>query len=324
MAKPPPAVATVTPNPAFDHTVFVPGFAIGSVNRVGGERRDVGGKGVNVAAALAHDGVACTVTGFLGRDSAVPFEAFFAARGLTDAFVRVPGTTRANLKLIDETGGTVTDVNFPGITPRDDDIAALEDTVARLSAAHDWVVLAGSLPPGAPEDLHARLVAIAKSAGARVALDTSGSALRHGLEAGPDLVKPNREELSAALGRTLDDDEQVADAVTALTKRGVGAVIVSLGSSGAIAGMGGDIIQVRPPPVRPVSTVGAGDSLLAGYLSARLAGATFAEAVARGVARGSWSVTVLGSPAPPAGVIEAMAERVDRIRPETSGQENGR
>jgi 1-phosphofructokinase len=118
-------IATLTLNPAIDQSVAIPDFAAGSVNRVAWEQSDPGGKGVNVASFLADLGFRVAVSGLLGRDNAGVFEQLFASKGMTDAFVRVPGKTRVNVKIIDETSQGITDINFPGPAATPDHLAEL-------------------------------------------------------------------------------------------------------------------------------------------------------------------------------------------------------
>jgi 1-phosphofructokinase len=124
-------VVTVTPNPAIDWTLTVPGFAAGAVNRVEAQHSRPGGKGVNVAAALADAGHHVAATGWLGEGNAAPFEAFFAAKGIEDRFVRVAGETRVGIKIADPSGQRTTDVNFPGQTPSSADRGALMERVLK-------------------------------------------------------------------------------------------------------------------------------------------------------------------------------------------------
>jgi hypothetical protein len=123
--NPLPGIATITLNPAIDQSVAIPDFAAGSVNRVAWTQSDPGGKGVNVASFLADLGFRVAVTGLLGRDNAGVFEQLFAAKGISDAFVRIPGNTRVNVKIIDETSQRITDINFPGPAATAEDLDAL-------------------------------------------------------------------------------------------------------------------------------------------------------------------------------------------------------
>jgi 1-phosphofructokinase len=271
-------VITVTPNPALDHTVWVPGFRAGEVNRVERDELTPGGKGVNVAAVLRALDVPVAVSGFLGDTNSARFERFFAERGIRDRFVRRPGATRTGIKLIDERAGSTTDINFPGLAV---DAAAVDELAARLTvdaAGASWVVLAGSLPPGSPADLYCRLAKVAAAGGASVALDASGAALAAGLGAVPALVKPNRAELEELVGRSLLDDEAMLASADELRSRGVGTVIISLGARGALFVGADGAVAARPPAVVAASTVGAGDSMVAGAVAAARQGLPLPEA----------------------------------------------
>ena len=265
-----PGVVTVTANPAVDQTVWIPGFRAGEVNRVRRQEVAPGGKGVNVAAFLAAFGVPTLATGFLGTSNAGLFEDFLAERGIEQRFVPITGTTRTGVKIVDEDAGTTTDINFPGFEVSGDRVAELEATVASLGQRDSWIVLSGSLPPGAPVDLYARLGASARNLGMRVAVDTSGPPLSEAVQSRPDLVKPNREELEELTGRTLPDREALAGAATELVDAGVAMVVVSLGREGALFVRAGDVVFAAAPSVPVASTVGAGDAMVAGAVTGML------------------------------------------------------
>lgn len=259
-----PSVVTVTPNPALDQTVWIPGFTAGEVNRVEREETSPGGKGVNVAAFLASFGIPVAATGFLGRANAPLFEDFLAARGIGSSFLPVSGATRTGIKIVDEKAGTTTDINFPGFAVTGADLDRLEQAVRRLAAAGRWIVLAGSLPRDAPAHTYRDLADAVHGAGGSVALDTSGAALTEALPARPDLVKPNRAELEELVGRPLPDRAALQAAAGELAAAGVGTVVVSLGAEGALFVRDGEAVFATPPPVPVVSTVGAGDAMVAG------------------------------------------------------------
>jgi 1-phosphofructokinase len=303
-------VVTVTPNPAIDWTVTVPGFAPGAVNRASADRSRPAGKGVNVAAALAGYGHRAAATGFLGRDNAAAFESFFAGLGIGDAFVRVPGATRVGIKIVDPDRQETTDVNFPGPAVSAEDVDTLLERVDALAADGRWFVLAGSLPPGAAPTLYADLTRRIRAAGGRVVLDTSGDALRHALDAAPHVVKPNVHELEALLGRTLPSTDDVVDAARALLERGVELAAVSMGAEGALFVARDAVVHARPPSVAVGSTVGAGDAMVAGIVAARLAGLDLAE-TARLATAFSLAALTRAEPGPaPCAEVEAMAGRV--------------
>ena len=151
-----PEVATVTLNPAIDRTISVAGFERGAVNRAELVGDRAGGKGVNVAVALAEQGHRVAALGFLGRENEAVFTAHFAASGVVDRCLRLPGATRIGLKIVDPTRGETTDLNFPGLAPATDDLASLLEQLDELDGR--WCVLAGSLPPGVPVDFYAQAI----------------------------------------------------------------------------------------------------------------------------------------------------------------------
>jgi 1-phosphofructokinase family hexose kinase len=234
------------------------------------EQRSAGGKGINVATFLADYEVPVVVTGFLGRRNAELFEAHFAAKQLDDRFVRVDGSTRVNLKILNHAEREVTDINFPGLTPAPEDLRALESVLDALSREHTWFVLSGSLPPGWPQGSYRSLVARLRGRGCQVLLDTAGDALRQGVFAQPTVIKPNVHELEEALGRPLATESDLGAAARGLVDAGVECVIVSRGPEGAlwVDSHGTRAARYRGP-VTIQTTVGAGDALVAGYLAGR-------------------------------------------------------
>ncbi|MBZ5755174.1 1-phosphofructokinase [Pseudomonas sp. S5(2021)] len=263
-------VLTVTLNPALDLTVQLPALRLGEVNRSDNLQVHAAGKGLNVAQVLADLGHQLTVTGFLGEANAQPFEQLFAARGFADEFVRVAGETRSNIKLA-EADGRITDINGPGLevgaAQRDELLARLE----RLVPGHELVVVAGSLPRGVEVPWFVELLQRLARLGARVALDTSGAALREGLALSPWLIKPNEEELAQARGLDPANAQALADEARRLNAR-IEHVVMSRGAAGVSWFSPAAAWHAQPPKVRVVSTVGAGDSLLAGMLHGLLAG----------------------------------------------------
>src|SRR5258708_23985620 len=147
--------ATVTLTQAFDRTVRVDGFQANIVT--GGQRMqlDAGGKGVNVAWFLADYGHATAVTGFLGQENADIFEQLFARKGIDDRFVRIPGSTRIGVKIVDEANQQTTDINMPGLLPTTEAMNTLLETIEGLAASYDWFALSGNLPPGVPAAIYA-------------------------------------------------------------------------------------------------------------------------------------------------------------------------
>jgi 1-phosphofructokinase len=234
-----------------------------------------------------------TVAGFLGRDNLQPFEALIDWRGFADCFVRVPGETRSNIKLV-EADGRVTDINGQGPEVDEAACSALLQRLQQVAPGHDAVVVAGSLPRGISADWFRDLLDRLKALGLKVALDSSGEALRAGLQSAPWLVKPNTEELGEVLGQAVDNPAQQRAAAEQLLARGVEHVVVSAGEQG-VSWFARDLaLHACPPKVRVASTVGAGDSLVAGMVHGLLQGEAPAQTLARATAIAAQAVTQVG------------------------------
>lgn len=288
-------VVTVTPNPSLDRTVEVAELVRGAVLRADAARVDPGGKGVNVSRVLAGFGHP-TLAVMPGGDGELA--SLLRAAGIQPVSTPARGATRVNTALV-EADGTTTKVNEPGVPLDVDQVAALVDTVAAHAAPASWVVTAGSVPPGTADDLHARVVGAARRGGARVAVDTSGPALAAAVAARPDLVKPNVAELAELVGHPLPRLADVLAAAGDLRSAGIDTVLVSLGAAGAVVVAAAGAWHTASVPGTPVrSTVGAGDSTLAGYLLARSAGAHPADALVHAVACGAAAVGLPGTAVP--------------------------
>ena len=256
-------IVTITLNPALDLTTRLDAMSLGEVNLVSEAHLRAAGKGINVAMVLKDLGRDVALTGWLGADNQQSFVSLFEERILADHFVRVAGSTRINVKIAEQSG-RVTDLNLPGLTIHEGEVQALEAAIDELVPHADWFVLAGSLPKGVEPDYCARLIALLKARGKRVIFDCSGAALSAGLSAAPTLVKPNLEELSQWAGRPINTLSEQADCARALQAQGIPHVVISNGSEGLVW-FGPDATwQAMPPRMQVVSTVGAGDSLVAG------------------------------------------------------------
>ena len=266
---------TVTLNPAIDRTITISNFTPGAVNRVEQVINTPGGKGVNVASALADAGHRVVVTGFLGRANSEPFEALFASKQIADRFIRTPGETRIGIKISDPIQRQTTDINFPGLSPSREEFAAFQSVFEALNAP--WFVLAGSLPSGVEPTVYPELIRKLKAAGRGVLVDTSGEALRQAIGAAPTIIKPNVHELEALTGKSLQTEAAVIEAARLLVAGGIELVVVSMGKDGACFVTADRVVIAQPPALEVRSTVGAGDAMVAGILSARLNGLSLEE-----------------------------------------------
>jgi 1-phosphofructokinase len=290
-------VVTVTLNPAIDQTLSIPGFAAGRVNRVAASRSHAGGKGVNVACVLADlrdPGLDVVASGFLGIENAEIFEAAFAGRGIVDQFVRVPGPTRAGLKIVDDQTGQTTDINFPGLTPQSEDRAELFERIASLVEPGGWFVLSGSVPAGVPASVYAEMIDRIRNLDGRVVLDTSGAPLREALASAPEIIKPNVEELGELAGRALATIAEVRAAGESLLSPGTLLVVVSMGAEGALFIDSDGALLARPPRVVVRSTVGAGDAMVAGIAHGLIQDLSLADLARFATASGAYAVTRIG------------------------------
>lgn len=284
-------VATITLNAAYDLVGRLKRIKLGEVNTVETLGLFPAGKGINVAKVLKDLGIDVTVGGFLGEDNQGDFVALFDKLGLQDKFQRVPGKTRINVK-ITETDADVTDLNFLGYEISE---SAWQQFVADSLAyckSFDIVAVCGSLPRGVTPDLFADWLKQLHQAGVKVVLDSSHAALTAGLSARPWLVKPNHRELEAWVGYTLNSLEEIVSAAKKLKAQGIANVIISMGAQGSVWLSDEAVIQAQPPKCENVvSTVGAGDSMVAGLIYGLINGFSQQETLAFASAVSAFAVS---------------------------------
>jgi 1-phosphofructokinase len=312
-------IVTLTLNPSLDRAIEVEALERGAVIRAASASLDPGGKGVNVSRALLGNGIASTAVVPCGGDEGEQLVRLLRAEGVEVHAVPIAGPTRSNITIA-EPDGTVTKINEPGAPLEPQELDALAAAVLAAAGPSDWAVVCGSLPPGVPVDVYARLCHRLDEAGIRVAVDSSGPALVSAVAAGPALVKPNREELAEAAGRPIASLGDAVDAAKELRTLGAGAVLASLGADGAVL-VEADAVTVGEAPVASSrSSVGAGDALLAGFLAA---GGRGAGALAEALAWGAAAVCLPGSRMPTAAhirrdIVHVHAES-DFTRPLATG-----
>lgn len=305
-------IYTVTLNPAVDKTVEIPQFAVDTVNRITTIRTDPGGKGINVSKVIDKLGGTSQATGILGGSIGRAIAEQLTQRGLDCNFCFTDaGETRTNLKIIDPTGHTNTDINEPGPTISAELLDSLLTQLTGLINQGDIVVLAGSLPAGAPRDTYRTWVSACKQAGAKVFLDADGDLLAAGIQAAPYLIKPNNDELSRLMGRELETIEQLRDAAVSLMDTGIQKVVVSLGSRGALYVTKEKTILADGLSVKVGSTVGAGDSVVAALAYAEDKGLPLEEAVVLSTATGAANVMCSGTQAAEYSVIASLMPQVN-------------
>ncbi|MBB4904389.1 1-phosphofructokinase [Actinophytocola algeriensis] len=299
-------ILTLTLNPSLDRTIEVPELVRGAMVRASGTRLDPGGKGVNVARALAaHKLPTCAVVPRGGPEGRQLCE-LLEEEGIDVCAVPVTGHTRSNVSLV-EPDGEVTKINEPGGELVRDDMERIVKAVLDTAVAADWVVASGSLPPGVPDTFYRDLGARLTERGIRFVVDTSGPALTAALAARPTLVKPNREELAESVGFGIDTLADVVRAAEVLRGKGAETVLASLGADGAVLVDGQGVRYGESPVDRGRSAVGAGDAMLAGYLAG---GVTGGDALVEALSWGAAAVRLPGSRMPGPGDVDRDSVRV--------------
>jgi 1-phosphofructokinase family hexose kinase len=302
-------IVTVTPNPAVDRIVRINGFTLGAINRSVTERTDIGGKGINVARHLARMGCDVLATGFLGTGDLHDVVETLTAQGVLTDFVRVAGHTRVNLKILDHATGQETEINESGPSLGPGVVEPLLDKLNAVAPRSTVMVFSGSLPPGAPDDLYARAIALAAGAGIKTILDAAGFALRYGIAAKPDLVKPNRAEAEELLGVSLNSEAALIAGARQLLASGARAAVISLGAAGAVYASDAGVWRARAPQVKARNSVGSGDAMVAALASAMIRSLPPPDALRLAIALGS-ATAASDAPLPAAGRLEALLPEV--------------
>ena len=318
-------IVTVTPNPSIDRTITLDSPLVrGAVHRVASVSTEPGGKGVNVARALMLAGLDAVAV--LPASAGDPLLAALDASGL--AYRAISGSAaavRTNIA-VTESDGTTTKLNERGTALDPVTVDALTRAVVESAAHASWVVLSGSLPPGLPSRWYADVVALLTPLDCRVAVDTSDeplAALVGSVErAAPDLIKPNSEELASITGTSAEEMEiaaargdptPVVAAARKVIDRGARSVLATLGAAGAVLVDQTGSWVATSPPIAVRSTVGAGDSSLAGYLCADVSGADAPERLRMAVAYGTAAASLPGSALPSPAQVHANDVRVQAI-----------
>lgn len=283
-------IYTLTLNPALDYAVYLPALALGRTNRSSREQLDFGGKGINVSYVLHQLGVPTVALGFIAGFTGEALRAMLEEEGVSCDFIRLDrGMTRINVKIKSD---MESEINAQG---PDIPVDALEKLYARLDRldAGDTLLLAGSVPASLPKDIYESILSRLDGKGIRYAVDAEGALLLNVLKHRPYLIKPNRAELCGLAGRELTDDADIERAARELQSKGARNVLVSLGGDGALL-LDEQGVAHRAPAVggKPVNTVGAGDSMVAGFLAGAPLGYDYALRL--GLAAGGATATSPG------------------------------
>jgi 1-phosphofructokinase family hexose kinase len=291
-------ILTVTLNAAIDRTVAVPNFRLGHRHRAVESRTVSGGKGINVARALNRLGRPVIAAGFAGGPTGTRVLEQLREEAVLTDFTRIAADTRINMAVIDPTSGEQTEINERGPAVSREEVEAFVARLGYLAGGAKLCVIAGTLPPGAGDDLYARLVKDLNERGVPVVLDAEGEAMLTGLRAGAAIVTPNEREAEELVGQEFADRDDLVQGLAELIRLGAGeAAITRPDGCVAVVGEGTErrFIEVRTEPLEPVSTVGSGDAFLAGYVAARYEERPAEECLAYGVACGAESTQHFGA-----------------------------
>ncbi|MBR7133585.1 MAG: 1-phosphofructokinase [Clostridia bacterium] len=258
-------IYTVTFNPALDYVMNVKNFKIGSTNRSFAEEIHFGGKGINVSVVLAELEIDNTALGFVAGFTGCELEARLHKKGINCDFVKTQnGFTRINVKL---KGECETEINANGPQITQAELGLLLGKLEKIGAG-DTLVLAGSIPSCLPDDIYEKILDMHSNKGVNFVVDATDKLLLNCLKYKPFLIKPNLYELSQLVGRTLENEEQIIASARELKEMGAVNVLVSLGADGAILVDEYNTVHKAPPHrITAINTVGAGDSVVAGFLA---------------------------------------------------------
>ena len=277
-------ITSISLNPSIDRTLTVESFTPGGLNRVLSSGDVAAGKGINVALTVSALGLDAECVGFMYRDSAPLFEKRLMVNSTAYDFIWLDGAARTNIKVLDQSAGVVTELNESGREIDAESLKRMTELVCAHADNSDYLILTGSMPPGCPDDYYATLIDAVAGLGCRCVLDADGERLRKGLEAEPFMIKPNRFELETMTGKRLASISEIRDAARHYIDRGVEVVAVSLGADGAIILRGDEALYAPKLSVEVKSTVGAGDSMVAGLIAGFMAENDLEETFRMGMA----------------------------------------
>jgi len=287
-------ITTVTLNPAIDKTIVLDILKHGEVNRTKKFRQDLGGKGINVAKVLSCLGESVNSVGFMGIDNYEEIKQLLSSQTFQSDYVLVDGTTRTNTKIVELETKTTTDINELGFEVSQADLTNILDKIINYSKKSDYVILSGSLPKGVPNTFYYDIIEKIKD-DTTVVLDVDGGILVNVLEAGPDIIKPNIHELEDAVGYSINSDKEVIKiGLEWIEKYKLTYILVSMGKNGSLLINDKAIYKALPINIDVKGTVGAGDSMLAGFVYG-LINHDVEKALAYGAACGTLAVSKEGT-----------------------------
>ncbi len=289
-------ILCVNANSAVDKTVVVDNFRLNGIHRPSFELALPGGKGCNVARVARALDQQPVVAGWVGGHAGLFIEDGLRAEGIQTAFIHTRVESRECFSILDRSTGAMTEIYEKGRPVEPAELEAFYRLYQEWLPKVEIVTLSGSLPPGVPDRFYARLIRMAREAGVRSALDSSGEPLRIGVEEGsPDLLKCNWSELSGLVDEPLERLDEVREVIRGLAGRKCAQVVITLGGVGAIAAGGERTWLAQAPHIEVVSAVGSGDAFLAGLVCGMVEKKSFQESLRLAVAAGSANALQLGA-----------------------------
>ncbi|HHT9119489.1 MAG TPA: 1-phosphofructokinase [Candidatus Hypogeohydataceae bacterium YC41] len=280
-------IYTVTLNPALDRAVYVDNLKFDDLSRVKEEAIYAGGKGIDVSRAIKELGGQSVALGIIGGFTGLELQGRLINEGITCDFVTIAEETRTNIIIKDCSTKKQMLLSAQGPELRPHDVASIYNKISRLCPAPSFAVMGGSLPRGVTPNIYAQFIKVVTNQGGKAVLDADNEPLRLGLEAKPYIIKPNIYELGRLAGREIKGLKDVFHIARELNKSGIEIVVVSLGAKGLVVVSKELAIHCTPPKVRVVSTVGAGDSSVAGLVLSLEQGKPLREAVIFATAAGT-------------------------------------
>ena len=311
-------IYTLTLNPAVDRELTVPAMEFDSVLRATEARLDFGGKGLNVSRLLKGMGASSIAVGFLGGRAGELLQAGLQSLGIGTDFVWVPGETRTNVSIVTQAHDHYLKVNEKGPLVDEAKQQELLQKIDALATPGDWWVLAGSLPPGVPNDFYARIVQVLNKHEAQAILDTSGDSLKMGCAEKTYLVKPNAEEAHVLTGLPMHTPSEIAAGAAEIRRLGAQNVVVSMGKAGALLQTTEGTWLTHTPKIQEKNPIGAGDSMVGGLVWALTQGIALKEALGWGVASGAATASLPGTEVGSRPLIEGLYSQVRYERLETA------
>ena len=309
-------IYTVTLNPAIDRTIKLNSLNPGALNVVEESITNIGGKGINVSMVLKAFGCDSTALGMAGGENGRRITEGLKEAGIDHFFMDTQNETRTNIKIMEQ-DGTLTELNEKGALVDAVLIKEFVKEVKERIGEGDILILSGSVPTGVPATVYADLIKIAHEKGAVAILDGDGDLLLHGIEAGPDVIKPNISEFEKYLKRVGYLDEEIVGSVKKLfDTKNISQIILSMGDKGAYFFDRNceDYLYCKVPEVQVQSTVGAGDSMVAAWAYAMKEGYTFEESACLAMATSAAAVETAGTKAPSIENIHAKRAYIELQR----------